>query len=273
MSALDAKGFGARVAAADAEERVTLSAILGGINECLRQWKAARQEGQGVLTGLSNAILLRTHIDSGRAPSNGGDSGTIGGNIGGTVGGNSAVWGVLASAGTALSRVSIATEARVRQLHSELSALQDAMLAAAAGIRRHALEARRRCQAIPTAGQPVRGGNVAADTAAAPGVVVAAAGVKVKSVDDEGADDPIVIGGGYGLVDVADAASEVAEMLLKEALVTATVAQGVGKCQDDRQALMAYAAAWMMQPYVDARRVKELEAMVGGAGGGRARPS
>ena len=272
MSALYVNVFGTRVAAADSEERVTVSAILGGIDECLRRWKAVRHEGQGVLTGLSNAILLRTHIDSGRTSSSDGDGGkiggTIGGNIGGNLGGSSAVWGVLANAGTALSRVSIATEARVRRLHSELSALQDAMLAAAAGIRRHALEARRRCQTIPTAGHPARGDNVAPDTAAA----VAAVGVKVKSVGDNGADDPIAIGGGYGLVDVADAASEVADMLLKEALVTATVAQGVAKCQDDREALTAYAAAWMMQPYVDARRVKELEAMVGGSGGGRARP-
>ncbi|CAM9256698.1 unnamed protein product [Laminaria digitata] len=267
MSALDVNVLGTRVAAADSEERVPVSEILGGINEFLRRWKAARHEGQGVLTGLSNAILLRTHIDSGRAPSSGSGGG------GGNISGSSAVWGVLANAGTALSRVSIATEARVRQLHSELSALQDAMLAAAAGIRRHALEARRRCQTIPTAGHPMRGGNVAADTvAAAPAGAVVAVEGKVKSVNNESSDDSVAVGGGYGLVDVADAASEVAEMLLKEALVTATVAQGVGKCQDDREALTAYAAAWMMQPYVDARRVKELEAMVAGPGGGRARP-
>lgn len=262
MTALDANLCGTRVATADSEEPVAVSAILGGINECLRRWKAARHEGQGILSRLSNAILLRTHIDSGRAPSSGGD----GDKIDGTIGGRSAVWGVLANAGTTLSRVSIATEARVRQLHSELGALQDAMLAAAAGIRRHALEARRR---IPMPRHPVRGGNVATDAAV---TAVVAAGATVTVVNDEGADDPTAIGGGYGLVDVADAASEVAEMLFKEALVTATVAQGVGKCQDDREALTAYAAAWMMQPYVDERRVKELETMVGGTGGGRSRP-
>lgn len=261
MSTLEVNVLRIRVAMADPEDRATVSAILGGINECLRRWKAARHEGQGVLTGLSNAVLLRTHIDKGRAPSGGG----------GNIGGSSAVWGVLANAGTTLSRVSIATEARVRQLHSELSALQDAMLAATAGIRRHALEARRRCRSIPATGHPVRSGNVAAGTAPAATAVLAVES-NVKSVDDEDADDLVAIGGGYGLADVADAASEVAEMFLKEALVTATVAQGVGKCHDDREALTAYAAAWMMQPYVDARRVKELEAMVGGAGGGRARP-
>eukprot|EP00904_Undaria_pinnatifida_P013880 jgi/Undpi1/9622/HiC_scaffold_27.g12078.m1 len=260
MSALEANVLRARVAAADAEERITVSAILEGIDDCLRRWKASRHEGQRVLTGLSNAVLLRTHIDKGRAPSSGG----------GTIGGRSAVWGVLANAGTALSRVSIATEARVRHLHSELSALQDAMLAATVGIRRHALEVRRRCRSIPTTGHPARGGIVAAGTAAA--TAVFALESQVKSVDDDGTDDPVAIGGGYGLADVADAASEVAEMFFKEALVTATIAQGAGKCQNDREALTAYAAAWMMQPYVDARRVKELEAMVGGVAGGRARP-
>lgn len=115
------------------------------------------------------------------------------------------------------------------------------------------------------------------------GSVAAVHGVEARPVPGAGAvggvlgeaggssEDDIVVGGGYGLRDLADAASEVAEMLLKEGLVTATVAQGVGQdsSREDREALTVYAAAWMMQPYVDVRRVKELETMVRGRERGR----
>lgn len=233
------------VAATPAEVHIRQSVKLAGIDDCLRRWKAARSEGQTVLTGLSNALLLRTYVDNGS---------------GSNSDGGSAVWGALASAGTTVSRVAVATEARVRRLHDDLSGLQDAMLAAAADIRRHAQEARRACCFLQTEDYPVRGATTDDAAAATAGMV------KETSTGDEHDTSVIIIGGGYGLVDVADAASEVAEMLLKEALLTGTVVQGIGECWDDREALTMHMAAWMMQPYVDARRVKELETMVGGRG-------
>ena len=253
-----------------------LSAILAGIDSCLRRWKASRDEGQAILTELSNALLLRTYVDKGRRL--GGDCDD----------GSSKVWGALAHAGASVSRVSVAAEARARRLHGDLSALQDAMLAAAGGIRRHAQEARRRCCGLNPAaqGESLRhpsgggggggGGNVSAaqcldEKPVRPAAAAAAAaigGVLVETGDSEGSS---VIGGGFGLMDLADAASEVAEMLLKEGFVTATVAQGVGQesNREDREALTVYAAAWMMQPYVDVRRIKELETMVRGRERGR----
>ncbi len=265
-----------------------MSAILTGIDGCLRRWKASRQEGQAVLTELSNALLLRTYVDKGRDP-----PGVI---FGGGGGGGGAVWGSLAHAGTTVSRVSVAAEARVRSLHGDLSALQDVMLAAAAGVRRHAEEARRRlCRpAGPvehgashghavSGGDGGGGGSVTAVARCAdqkPGAGAGRRSAGRAGVEEDGTgagdgDGGAIIGGGYGLADLADAASEVAEMLLREALVTATIVQGVGRESNkgDREALTVYAAAWMMQPYVDARRVKELETMVGGkglAGRGRA---
>lgn len=237
-----------------------LGATLAGIDGCLRRWKASRDEGQAVLTELSNALLLRTYVDKGRRTD---DSG-------------GAVWGALAHAGATVPRVSVAAEARARRLHGDLSALQDAMLAAARGIRRHAQEVRRRCCGSDPVTQgenhryPIHSGGgggggsssvAVAECLDAEPVRTAASGVAVEAGNGEAG---AVVGGGYGVMDLADAASEVAEMLLKEGLVTATVAQGVGQesHREDREALMVYAAAWMMQPYVDVRRVEELETMV-----------
>lgn len=271
MSAAPTTASGTAAAVAEKLEHhdadAPLSTILAGIGSCLRRWKASRDEGQAVLKELSNALLLRTYVDKGRRFPRDGDGGV-------------AVWGALAHAGATVPRVSVATEARARRLHGDLSALQDAMLAAAAGIRRHAQEARRRCcrpnpaaqgeshrHPIPSGGGG--GGSIAAaQCLAARPVPRAASGAFVEAGGGEG---DATIGGGYGLIDLADAASEVAEMLLKEGLVTATVTQGVGQesNREDREALTVYAAAWMMQPYVDVRRVKELEAMVGGRERGR----
>ncbi|CAM9356723.1 unnamed protein product [Scytosiphon promiscuus] len=250
----------------------TVRSTVEGIDKCLRRWKASRHEGQAVLTELSNALLLRTYVDKGR----GGDG----------TGSASAVWGALANAGSTVSRVSIAAEARVRRLHGDLSVLQDAMLAAAGGIRRHAQEARRRCCSRVTPEEEeglAQADNRRSITNGSRSPTAPAKKVQARAAaawNGEGAggggssgggglsddDAEAVIGGGYSLSDVADAASAVADMLLKEALVTATIAQGVGKeCTGgNREALTVYAAAWMMQPYVDARRVRELEIMVEG---------
>lgn len=217
--------------------------IVQGIDTCLRRWKAARHEGQAVLSGLSNALLLRTYVDEGRAASVSGDASS-----------GAHVWGALTGAGTAVSRVALATEARVRRLHVDLSALQDEMLTAAVGVRRHAQEARRRCCSTEEAAG-FDGGSTPLNTS------VWKSDKKTAVTPTRGV--PGVVGGGYSMGDVADAASTVSEMLLQEALVTATVVRGVGGCQDDRQALTMYAAAWMTQPYLDARRLSELEAMVG----------
>ena len=222
--------------------------ILAGIDACLRRWKAARHDGQAVLARLSNALLLRTYVDEARG-------GSVSGNISGDIsGGGAHVWGALASAGTSVSRVALATEARVRRLHGDLSALQDAMVAAAAGVRRHAQEARHQCKPFSA------GEDAALDVCAAPSSTPAGGKRGIKAASTTGL--TILVGGGYAMEDVANAASEVSEMLLQEALVTATVARGVGECQDDRNALTVYAAAWMMQPYLDARRLRELEVMV-----------
>lgn len=246
------------------QEGSSLSVTLAGIDGCLRRWKVARHQGQAVLTGLSNAVLLRTYVDKGRSHYGPRGTNNISGSGGGGEGG--AVWGALATAGSTVSRVSVAAEARARRLHGDLSALQDAMLAAAGGIRGHAQDLRRRCCSpdakVAFAARAARGGSDSDGDAA-----------DVLESEEASA----MVGGGYGLMDVADAASEVAEMMLKEALVTATVVQGVGVgggCRDNggREALTMYSAAWMMQPYVDAQRVKELETMVGGGGGGGQRP-
>lgn len=284
------------------EYHVSLSDTLEGIRACLKSWKAARHEGQVVLSGLSNALLLRTYVDKGRPDSNGmGTAGT----------GSSDVWGALANAGTSVSCISVATEARVRRLNGDLTALQDAMLAAAAGVRRHAQEARHRCfchcfsSATAAAAAAKQIGEEGKEKRSAPthdsrsknkisgtrgssdatrkdnGQMSAVIAVKVKNNvngtassacselpadGDKGdvseSDAEVRIGGGYALLDVADAASEVAEMLLKEALVTATIAHEVCGCHEDRETLMVYAASWRMQPYIDARRMKELETMV-----------
>ncbi|CAM9284289.1 unnamed protein product [Pylaiella littoralis] len=260
----------------------TLSASLAGIDSCLRRWKASRHEGQTVVTELSNALLLRTYVDKGRDRSGGVFGGGGGRDIDGSSG---AVWGALAHAGATVSRVSVTTEARVRRLHGDLSALQDVMVAAASQIRRHAQELRHRCccrSSLVSAKQQEHHRHPVSTTARKVVDVKATGALRegittalTKTEDDhEGGDDDSVIGGGYGLIDVADAASEVAEMLFKEALVTATVAQGVGEECDDgnhRETLTVYAAAWMMRPYVDARRMKELETMVGGRGRDRGR--
>lgn len=256
----------------------TLSTSLAGMDRCLRRWKASRHEGQAVLKELSNALLLRTYVDKGRNRS----GGALGGGGGGGDGGcdinssSAAVWGDLAQVGVAVSRISIATEERARRLHGDLSALQDVMVAAAGEIRRHAQEVRHRCCCRSTLVaakllQELHRHPVISKTKLAAGVRRESASAAIAKTEDDhqGGDDGAVIGGGYGLTDVADAASEVAEMLFKEALVTATVAQGVGeRCGDGdhRETLTVYAAAWMMQPYVDARRMKELEMMVGGRG-------
>lgn len=257
----------------------TLSTSLARMHSCLRRWKASRHEGQAVLTELSNALLLRTYVDKGRDRS-GGVAG--GGGDRDMDGSSGAVWGVLAQAGATVSRVSVATEARARRLHGDLSALQDIMMSAAGEMRWHAQEVRHRCccRSSLVAAKLQKHNRHPVSTmektdAKAAGVrgkgaAVGAAAVAIAKTEDDhqGDDDGAEIGGGYGLADVADAASEVAEMLFKEALVTATVVQGVaGECDgDQRETLTVYAAAWMMQPYVDARRVKELETMVGGRG-------
>lgn len=243
------------------KERQDATATLTEIDSCLRRWKAARHEGQAVLTDLSNTLLLRTYVDKG----GGGGSGRA------TTDG--AVWGALAAAGTTVSRVSVATEARARRLHGDLSAVQDAMVAAAGELRRHAQEVRRRWVSARAGGEDLRpSGGGGTKTA------VEAATVAVAVQDGDGAEygggtggGGAAVGGGYGLVDVADVTSQVAEMLMKEALVTATVVQRVGQeyGRDDREALTVYAAAWMMQPYVDVGRLKELEVMVGGQGRGK----
>ncbi|CAB1102127.1 unnamed protein product [Ectocarpus sp. CCAP 1310/34] len=247
------------------EERQDVAATLGEIDGCLRRWKAARHEGQAVLTDLSNALLLRTYVDKGGG---GGGRATTAG----------AVWGALAGAGTTVSRVSVATEARARRLHGDLSALQDAMVAAAGQLSRHAREVRRRWVSARAGGEDHRPSG---SSRGAKSRVEAAAVVAIAVQDGDGAGcgnragggggGGAAVGGGYALVDVADTTSQVADMLMKEALVTATVVQGVGQehGRDDREALIVYAAAWMMQPYVDAGRLKELEVMVRGQGRGK----
>ncbi|CBN74584.1 expressed unknown protein [Ectocarpus siliculosus] len=248
------------------KERQDAAATLDEIDGCLRRWKAARHEGQAVLTDLSNALLLRTYVDKGGGGGGGGRAATDG-----------AVWGALAGAGTTVSRVSVATEHRARRLHGDLSALQDAMVAAAGELRRHAREVRRRWVSARAGGEDHR---TSGSSSGAKARVEAADAVAVAVQDGDGAGcgsgaggggGGAAVGGGYALVDVADTTSQVAEMLMKEALVTATVVQGVGQehGRDDREALTVYAAAWMMQPYVDAGRLKELEVMVGGQGRGK----
>lgn len=269
-------GGGDSLALTKEQEDTSLGVTLAGIDLCLRSWTGARHEGQAVLTGLSNAVLLRTYVDNGLSQYTplGGSNGN--GTGGGGEGGGGATWGALATAGATVARVSVAAEARARRLHGDLSALQDAMLAAARGLRGHAQDLRRRCCCLPSAATVTEHaaarnggdlGGLAAEAALEPATSSSSA-----LPGDAGAS--AVIGGGYGLIDVADAASEVAEMMLKEALVTATVVQGVGggrECRGDgrREALTMYSAAWMMQPYIDARLVKELEKMAGGGGGGR----
>lgn len=237
----------------------SLRAILEGIHDNVRRWKAARNQGEAVLTNLSNTLLLRTYVDKGRNS----NAGSLEGGGGQGDGGGAAVgvWGALAGAGNAIAKISLVTEARARRLHSDLCALQDEMLAAAAGIRRYAGDARRRV--VATAERTGSPGNFVLDAAGGAG------GTRVEGEEDENmeqedGDGDCTVGGGYGLGDVADTAAEVAEMFLREGLVTATVVQGVGtaECSRDREALTMYAAAWMMQPYVDARRVKELQTMV-----------
>lgn len=264
MSAAVSSGAASAVGEQE-EERQDAAATLAEIDGCLRRWKAARHEGQAVLTDLSNALLLRTYVDKGGG----------GGGGGGRAATDGAVLGALAGAGMTVSRVSVATEARARRLHGDLSALQDAMVAAAGELRRHAREVRRRWVSARAGGEDHRpsGSSSGAKTR-----VEAAAVVAVAVQDGDGAGcgsgaggGGTAVGGGYALVDVADTTSQVAEMLMKEALVTATIVQGVGQehGRDDREALTVYAAAWMMQPYVDAGRLKELEVMVGGQGRGK----
>lgn len=223
---------------AESRTIVSLRVILTGLDQHLREWRAARHEGQSVLTGLSNTLLLRTYVDKGR-DSNAG-IGTGGSNV----------WGVLASAGDAIGQISLATEARVRRLHADLIALQDTMLVAATGIRKLARDAHLR-----SAFAAERAGRTNEPRAAAPAP---------EDVERDEGGRAVSVCGGYSVSDVGDCAAEVAEMLLKEALVTATIAHGVVACRDT-EALTMYAAAWMMEPYVDSKRVKELQAMVGGA--------
>ncbi|CAN0585306.1 unnamed protein product, partial [Ectocarpus sp. 12 AP-2014] len=211
------------------EERQDAAATLGEIDGCLRRWKAARHEGQAVLTDLSNALLLRTYVDKGGG----------GGGGGGRVTSDGAVWGALGDAGATVSRVSVATEARARRLHGDLSALQDAMVAAAGELCRHAREVRRRWVSARAGGEDHRpsGSSSGAKTRVEAAAVVA---VAVQDGDGAGCGNKAggggggggggaTVGGGYALVDVADTTSQVAEMLMKEALVTATVVQGVGQ--------------------------------------------
>ncbi|CAM9550152.1 unnamed protein product [Ectocarpus sp. 13 AM-2016] len=268
MSAAVSSGAASAAAVGEQEEeRQDAAATLGEIDGCLRRWKAARHEGQAVLTNLSNALLLRTYVDKGGGGVGGGRATTDG-----------AVWGALAGAGATVSRVSVATEARARRLHGDLSALQDAMVAAAGELRRHAREVRRRWVSARAGGEDHRpsGSSSGAKTGVEAAAVVAVAvqdgdGAGCRNRAGSGGGGGAAVGGGYALVDVADTTSQVAEMLMKEALVTATVVQGVGQehGRDDREALTVYAAAWMMQPYVDAGRLKELEVMVGGQGVGK----
>lgn len=238
------------------------------------------------------------------------------------------VWGVLAGAagGSTVARVSVASEARVRRLHYELTSLQDAMLAAAGGLRRHASDARRlhfslapdvstTCKAMPGAAAVAVGVTSAAeaDQSGSGGGGIPAghreqhiAGVesgqspvsrslaelaelvsllslsentsdrrvRIEGDDSDGDEErgcSSFVGWGYGVGDVADSAADVADMLMKEALVTATITQGVTELvsRGDRDALTIYAAAWMMQPYLDARRMKELQKMAGAGKGAR----
>lgn len=205
-----------------AEENPSVGVVLEGIDTCVREWQSARREGQSILTALSNTLLLRTYVDKGRSA--------------GVATDGADAWGALARSGDTVRRVSIATEARARRLHSDLEGAQDMMVSAAAGIRRYARDARgcsRKGATEAAGGEAERGGN---------GRVVS-------------------VGGGYAVEDVADAAAEVGEMLLREALVTATITQGVNDCRD-RAALTMYGAAWMMQPYVDQGRLRDLLAMV-----------
>lgn len=327
-----------------------VGAVLAGIDDCIKQWKAARHAGQAVLTSLSNTLLLRTHLDKSRSVATAAaetDDGFNGGaNATAEDAHSSSVWGALAGAsgGRAVDKVFVASEARVRSLHAELTSLQDAMLAAAGGVRRHAADARRlyfsMCVATSTSNKGVlttrnstsAGGDVASGVkvsavAAADGGNdgrnegngsggdVSAAGRheeerysggladdpaiemstptepagpvglaelvsklslssgttrdgRVEEGGDDGGDhedsSDDVVCGGYGGGDLAECAAEVSDMLMKEALVTATIIQGVTDLvtRGDREALTIYAAAWMMQPYLDARRLKELQAMV-----------
>lgn len=325
---------------------VDLRAVLAGIDDCINQWKAARHAGQAVLTSLSNTLLLRTHLDKGRSVATAAAA-TENGFYGGADATledahSSGVWGALAGAGggKTVDKVFVASEARARRLHAELASLQDAMLAAAGGVRRHAADARRlyfsMCVATSTSteGTFTTRSSISADGGVASGVEVSAvasadgrnvgrdvgdgSGSGVDAADrheeqrhsDGLTDDPAmkvrtaaapagpvglaelvsklslssgttrdvrveergnhedssdgVVCGGYGVGDLAQCAAEVSEMLMKEALVTATITQGVTDLvtRGDREALTIYAAAWMMQPYLDARRMKELQAMV-----------
>lgn len=277
----------------------SLGITLTGIDECICQWRAARHQGEDVLTSLSNTLLLRTYIDKGRNVTNTSTNIDLGG------ANNANVWGALAGAGDTVARVSLASEARARRLHSELAALQGAMLAATRGIRRHAEDARRSCYTLVTGATRAGGDRARAGAKTGAGrdklsrgdlqpAMHITAGVISPSMSKENdytmrgnalrvgvtsaeEQHSFGIGGGYDVGDVADCAAEVSEMFMKEALVTATVIQGIEDmvAKGDREALTMYAAAWQMQPYVDARRVKELQTMVAGrvGDGGGARQS
>ncbi|CAM9510366.1 unnamed protein product [Discosporangium mesarthrocarpum] len=188
---------------------------IAGVRDCLRRWRRARAEGRTALKELSNAILAGTFVDASHA-----------------------TWATLAGAGAVLRRTGLASEARIRRAHSDLASLQDEMLAASAGLRKHASQVWAAAAASSSVGVNENAGSRPGSAAA-----------------------HVSVGGGFNLDDLAMAAAEVADMLRREALVTATVVQGVTSGVD-RDSLTVYASAWMMQPYVDDSRWRELQLML-----------
>ncbi|CAM9543807.1 unnamed protein product [Choristocarpus tenellus] len=153
-------------------------------------------------------------------------------------------WGALAQSRATICRTGIAAEAHARKLHNDLNALHDEMLAATAELRRQVSQV----WAVAAAGGTVaQDGDLREDIS--------------NTLVPRGGDARVTVGGGYGLDDLAVASTEVAEMLDREALVTSIVVRGVGSCLD-RDTLTMYASAWIMQPYVDVSRWRELQVMI-----------
>lgn len=147
------------------------------------------------------------------------------------------VWGALADAGDAVAKVSQAAETRIHRLHSDLAMLQQKMVDASVGIKRCAVALRH---------QSITRRCIQPDT--------------TSSGEEE---EWKAVGGAFGLEDAAATASVVADMLMKEAIVTATIVRSIEDCGEDREALTMYSAAWIMRPYLDGEKLDDLQTMIG----------
>jgi hypothetical protein len=65
------------------------------------------------------------------------------------------------------------------------------------------------------------------------------------------------VSGGYGVADVASAVVSVCAMMVRELEAAAAIVGDLSDCTD-RDRLVVYAAAWMMQPFVDKQQWNEL---------------